>query len=209
MGGVRCVAAYVRVLSAENVGAGDGIRWLMTTAADYGGRACVRVRVRKRVCILLIGGWLRARTYVCVRPCVCVCACVRSLMRARVCVSARARGHDDFGKHDGLCRPMAARLLAGRATAIRDDEERGSETGRRERMTGRDDGSRGERTGFATSNNECLLLPAKPSFSLLQPADEAPRASPSDSPLTIASRFARFPETQRDAKTGGGLTRYK
>lgn len=26
MGGVRCVAAYVRVLSAENVGAGGGIR---------------------------------------------------------------------------------------------------------------------------------------------------------------------------------------
>lgn len=67
-------------------------------------------------------------------------------------------------------RPMAAHVQAGRATVIRDDEERGSETGRRERMTGRDDGSGGERTGLATSNNECLLPPAKPSFSLLQPA---------------------------------------
>lgn len=63
-------------------------------------------------------------------------------------MSARARGHDDFGKHGGSYRPIAARLLAGRATTIRDDEERGSETGRRERMTGRDDGSGGERTGL-------------------------------------------------------------
>lgn len=175
----------------------------MTTAADYGGRACVRVRVRKRVCILLIRGWLRARTYVCVRVCAPACA----LVRARECVSARARGHDDFGKHGGLCRPIAARLLAGRATAIRDDEERGSETGRRERMTGWDDGSGGERTGFATSNNECLLPPAKPSFSLLQSVDEAPRASPSNPLFTIARRFARFPrlkhqETQRPSAGG-------
>lgn len=110
------------------------------------------MRVRKRVCILLIGA-----------------------QAARECVSARARGHDDFGKHGGSYRPMAARLLAGRATAIRDDEERGSEIGRRERMTGRDDGSGGERTGFATSNNECLLPPAKPSFSLLQSADSSSR----------------------------------
>lgn len=71
---------------------------------------------------------------------------------------------------------MAARSFAGRATTIRDDEERGSETGRREKMIGRDDGSGGERTGFATSNNECLLPPAKPSFSLLQPAEISPRA---------------------------------
>lgn len=72
---------------------------------------------------------------------------------------------------------MAARSFAGRATTIRDDEERGSETGRREKMIGRDDGSGGERTGFATSNNECLLPPAKPSFSLLQPAEISPRLS--------------------------------
>lgn len=48
--------------------------------------------------------------------------------------------------------------------------------GRREKMIGRDDGSGGERTGFATSNNECLLPPAKPSFSLLQPAEISSRA---------------------------------
>lgn len=164
-------------------------------------RACVRVRVRKRV-----------RAYFssaagCTRAYVRVCACVRSRARTGMCVSARARGHDDFGKHGGLCRPMAARLLAGRATAIRDDEERGRETGRRERMTGRDDGSGGERTGFATSNNECLLPPAKPSFSLLQSADEAPRASPSNPPFTIAP--ASSPDTPRDAKTAGSYSRYK
>lgn len=43
-------------------------------------------------------------------------------------------------------------------------------------MIGRDDGSGGERTGFAASNNECLLPPAKPSFSLLQPAEISSRA---------------------------------
>lgn len=86
------------------------------------------------------------RTCACQRACVYVRAC--ALVRARECVSARARGHDDFGKHSDLCRPMAARLLASRATTIRNDEERGREMERRERMTGRDDGSGRERTGF-------------------------------------------------------------
>lgn len=149
----------------------------MTTVADYGGRACVRARVRNE-CAYFSSEAASARMCVCVcaRAGTRVCTCACALVRARECVSARARGHDDFGKHGGLYRPMAEHLLASRATAIRDDEERGRETGRRERMTGRDDGSGGERTGFATSNNECLLPPAKPSFSLLQPTDEAPRA---------------------------------
>lgn len=44
-------------------------------------------------------------------------------------------------------------------------------------MTGWDDGGGGKRTGFASSNNECLLPPAKPSFSLLQPVDGSSSAS--------------------------------
>lgn len=158
----------------------------------------MRVRVRNEYAYFSSeAGYARGHTCACGHACVCVYVRACAPVRARECVSARARGHDDFGKH-GLCRPMAARLLASRATTIRDDEERGRETGRRERMTGRDDGSGGERTGFATSNNECLLPPAKPSFSLLQPAD--PRASPSNPLFTIARRrrFARFPPLKRE-----------
>lgn len=187
-------------------------RWHSMIDDDGGG-----LRRTERVCVCVCANEYvhtshqrlptRARTYVRARPCVRVCACVRSRARTGMCMSARARGHDDFGKHGGLCRPMAARLLAGRATAIRDDEERGRETGRRERMTGRDDGSGGERTGFATSNNECLLPPAKPSFSLLQPADEAPRASPSNPPFTIARRIARCAKRCKDGE--GSYNRYK
>lgn len=157
-------------------------------------------RAYVRVCVCMCA---RARTG---PPCVYVRAC--ALVRARECVSARARGHDDFGKHGGPYRPMAARLLAGRATAIRDDEERGREMGRRERMTGRDDGSGGERTGSATSNNECLLPPAKPSFSLLQPADEAPRASPSN-PLVhdrAPIRPVSSSQTRADAQRRQGVS---
>jgi len=94
-------------------------------AADK--RVCACARVRKRVCILLIGS-SRARPRTCV-------LCARNSLHVRArsrahsgCVSARARGHDDFGKHGASHRPMAAHLLADRATAIRDDEERGSET---------------------------------------------------------------------------------
>jgi len=147
--------------------------------------------------------------YACV--CACVCVCVRACMcvRAQGCVSARARGHDDFGKHGYLYRPMAARLLADRATVIRDDKEKGREMGRRERMTGWDDESGGEPTGFTTSNNECLLPPAKPSFSLLQPADKASRASPSNPPFTIARQFARFPRLKREEMPRRGVSHYK
>lgn len=109
---------------------------MMTTAADYGGRACVRVRVRERVCILLIGrpatrAYIHIRVRACGHACVYVYACVRSRARARMCASARARGHDDFGKHGGLCRPMAARLLAGQATTIRDDERERERDGKK------------------------------------------------------------------------------
>lgn len=97
---------------------------------------------------------------------------------------------------------MAARSFAGRATTIRDDEERGSETGRREKMIGRDDGSGGERTGFATSNNECLLPPAKPSFSLLQPAEISPRAR-----FTFLSTYPTFTITRRFCSTFSSKTR--
>lgn len=178
------------------------------------GRVCVCVCANECAYFSSVAGASArvARTCACER-CMRACMCVRALLCAHgTCVSARARGHDDFGKHGGLCRPMAARLLAGRATAIRDDEERGRETGRRERMTGRDDGSGGERTGFATSNNECLLPPAKPSFSLLQPnVDEAPRASPSNPLFTIARRFARFPRLKREqtAPRLQGVSPYK
>jgi len=86
---------------------------------------CACARVRKRVCILLIGSLAaRARAF-----CARVTPHVRARSRAHSeCVSARARGHDDFGKHGASHRPMAAHLLADRATAIRDDEERGRET---------------------------------------------------------------------------------
>jgi len=64
--------------------------------------------------------------------------------------------------------------------------------------------------GFATSNNECLLPPAKPSFSLLQPADEAPRARPRRLPTlheTIVRRFVRFSHLKCEETAGG--SRYK
>lgn len=51
-------------------------------------------------------------------------------------------------------------------------------------MTGWDDGGGGKRTGFASSNNECLLPAAKPSFSLLQPVDGSSSA-PSNSVARI------------------------
>lgn len=69
------------------------------------------------------------------------CAC------SLTCTSARARAYDD-SENTAARSDQWQCLHTSQATAIRNDEKRGSEMGRRERMIGRDDGSGGERMGL-------------------------------------------------------------
>ena len=108
------------------------------------------------LCILIVGGHTDASLCV---PLGCMAAGTRA---REAMISENTATRVDQWQH--------ADSPAGQP-AIRDDEIGATETTRGQRMTGWDDGGGGERTGFASSNNECLLPAAKPSFSLLQPVD--------------------------------------